>query len=175
MSSELSMVEIDGERIEETLANAGRADAVRVKEILAKALELKAAGIGTYQLFQETYRRDTYARMHLVGKKRDFDWRPAGMDRAMAGGIDDVGVGILFGLYDRRFELLGLMHIRHLEERFGVGPHTSCPAGRAIPLRWLLPRTHRPDPSQTSVPPLMGILDRGSLTDRVCPRQSGSV
>lgn len=87
--------------------------------------ELKAAGIGTFQLFQETYHRHTYARMHLSGKKRDFDWRLAGMDRAMIAGIDDVGVGILFGLYDWRFEILALMqHIRHLEERFGVGPHT---------------------------------------------------
>lgn len=87
--------------------------------------QLKAAGIGTYQLFQETYHRETYARVHLGGKKRDYEWRLLAMDRAMEAGIDDVGVGVLFGLYDWRFEMLALMqHIRHLEETFGVGPHT---------------------------------------------------
>ncbi len=86
---------------------------------------LKASKIGTYQLFQETYHRDTYARMHLAGKKRDFDWRVTVMDRAMAAGISDVGIGVLFGLCDWRFEVLALMqHIRHLEQEFGVGPHT---------------------------------------------------
>jgi 2-iminoacetate synthase len=87
--------------------------------------QLKAARIGTYQLFQETYHRDIYQKVHLGGKKRDFDWRITAMDRAMEAGIDDVGVGILFGLADWRFEILALMqHIRHLEQRFGVGPHT---------------------------------------------------
>lgn len=87
--------------------------------------QLKAAKIGTYQLFQETYHRETYQRVHLGGKKRDFDWRISAMDRAMEAGIDDVGVGILFGLADWRFEILALMqHIQHLEQRFGVGPHT---------------------------------------------------
>lgn len=87
--------------------------------------ELKAAKIGTYQLFQETYHRETYNRVHTGGKKRDFDWRVSAMDRAMMAGIDDVGVGILFGLFDWRFEILALMqHIRHLEDAFGVGPHT---------------------------------------------------
>lgn len=87
--------------------------------------ELKAANIGTYQLFQETYHRDTYLKVHLDGKKRDYDWRITAMDRAMEAGIDDVGIGMLFGLFDYRFEILALMqHIRHLEERFGVGPHT---------------------------------------------------
>ncbi len=87
--------------------------------------ELKAANIGTYQLFQETYHRATYARVHLEGKKTDFDWRITAMDRAMEAGIDDVGVGLLFGLFDWRFEVLALMqHIRHLEDAFGVGPHT---------------------------------------------------
>jgi 2-iminoacetate synthase len=86
---------------------------------------LKAARIGTYQLFQETYHRDTYARVHLAGKKRDYDWRITAMDRAMEAGIDDVGIGVLFGLADWRFEVLALMqHIRHLEAKFGVGPHT---------------------------------------------------
>ena len=63
--------------------------------------------------------------MHISGLKRDYDWRITAMDRAMEAGIDDVGIGILFGLFDYRFEILALMqHIRHLEERFGVGPHT---------------------------------------------------
>jgi 2-iminoacetate synthase len=81
--------------------------------------------IGTYQLFQETYHRETYARVHLLGRKRDFDWRATVMDRAMAAGLVDVGVGILFGLFDWRFEVLALLqHAAHLEQRFGVGPHT---------------------------------------------------
>ena len=86
---------------------------------------LKEAGIGTYQLFQETYHRETYAAVHLSGKKRDFDWRASALDRAMQAGIDDVGMGVLLGLHDWRFELLSLMqHIGHLENRFGVGCHT---------------------------------------------------
>ncbi len=87
--------------------------------------ELKAANIGTYQLFQETYHRATYAQVHLDGQKRDFDWRLSAMDRAMEAGIDDIGIGILFGLADWRFEILAMMqHIRHLEDHFGIGPHT---------------------------------------------------
>ena len=87
--------------------------------------ELKAAGIGTYQVFQETYHRETYAEVHTRGKKRDYDWRVTAMDRAMEAGIDDVGIGVLFGLCDWRFEILAMMqHIRHLEKEFGVGPHT---------------------------------------------------
>ncbi len=87
--------------------------------------QLKETGLGTYQLFQETYHHETYAKMHRSGKKRDYDWRITAMDRAMTAGIDDVGVGILFGLSDWRFEILALMqHIRHLEKEFGVGPHT---------------------------------------------------
>ena len=86
---------------------------------------LKSTGIGTYQLFQETYHRQTYADVHVGGKKKDYDWRVTGMHRAMEAGIDDVGIGVLFGLADWRFEILALMqHIRHLEARFGVGPHT---------------------------------------------------
>ncbi|HNR36479.1 MAG TPA: [FeFe] hydrogenase H-cluster radical SAM maturase HydG [Candidatus Hydrogenedentes bacterium] len=87
--------------------------------------QLKAAKIGTYQLFQETYHRETYAKMHIGGKKKNYDWRVTAMDRAMQAGIDDVGIGVLFGLFDWRFEILAMMqHIAHLEERFGVGPHT---------------------------------------------------
>lgn len=86
---------------------------------------LKEAQIGTYQLFQETYHEPTYAAVHLAGKKRNYRWRLEAMDRAMQAGIDDVGIGALFGLYDWRFELLALMHhARHLESRFGCGPHT---------------------------------------------------
>ena len=87
--------------------------------------QLKEAGIGTYQLFQETYHRETYAKIHTAGAKKNFDWRVTVMDRAMEAGIDDVGIGVLFGLYDWKFEMLAMQqHIRHLEEKFGVGPHT---------------------------------------------------
>ncbi len=92
---------------------------------LAEFKELKDAKIGTYQLFQETYHGDTYKKVHLGGKKRDYNWRVTAMDRAMEAGINDVGIGVLFGLFDWRFEILAMMqHIRHLEDRFGVGPHT---------------------------------------------------
>jgi 2-iminoacetate synthase len=87
--------------------------------------ELKGARIGTYQLFQETYHRGTYASVHLAGRKKDYDWRVTAMDRAIQAGIDDVGIGVLFGLFDWRYEVLALMqHVRHLEARHGVGPHT---------------------------------------------------
>ncbi len=87
--------------------------------------ELKASGIGTFQLFQETYHRETYAAVHLGGRKRDYDWRVTGMHRAMEAGIDDVGIGVLFGLADWRFEILAMLqHIRELERAHGVGPHT---------------------------------------------------
>lgn len=86
---------------------------------------LKEAKIGTYVLFQETYHRPTYEYMHPEGPKSDYDWHTMAMDRAMQGGIDDVGLGVLFGLYDYKFEVVGLiLHAKHLEERFGVGPHT---------------------------------------------------
>ena len=86
---------------------------------------LKGAGIGTYQIFQETYHRETYAKVHLGGKKRDYNWRAWSLHRAMEAGIDDVGIGVLFGLFDYRFEILAMMqHIFELEEKFGVGPHT---------------------------------------------------
>jgi 2-iminoacetate synthase len=86
---------------------------------------LKQVGIGTYQIFQETYHRPTYEAMHPRGPKSDFFWRLHGLDRAQEGGVDDVGIGALFGLYDWRFEAMGLLaHTIHLEERFKVGPHT---------------------------------------------------
>ena len=86
---------------------------------------LKEAKIGTYQIFQETYHRETYSKVHLGGKKRDYNWRVWSLHRAMEAGINDVGIGVLFGLFDYRFEILALMqHIHELEEQFGVGPHT---------------------------------------------------
>ncbi|MDP2890831.1 MAG: [FeFe] hydrogenase H-cluster radical SAM maturase HydG [Bacteroidota bacterium] len=86
---------------------------------------LKDAKIGTYQLFQETYHHETYHNVHTGGKKKDYDYRVTALHRAMEAGIDDVGIGVLFGLYNFRFELLALMqHIRELERVFGVGPHT---------------------------------------------------
>lgn len=86
---------------------------------------LKQAGIGTYQLFQETYHPATYRLMHPTGAKANYDYHLTAIDRAMQGGIDDVGIGALFGLYDHRFEVLGLMqHIAHLQAQFGIGPHT---------------------------------------------------
>lgn len=83
------------------------------------------AGIGTYQVFQETYHPDAYKLYHKGGKKMDYDWRLTALDRAMEAGIDDVGIGALFGLYDWRFELLALLrHVNHLEACYDVGPHT---------------------------------------------------
>lgn len=87
--------------------------------------KLKNAEIGTYILFQETFHRETYAKMHPLGPKHDYDYHTTAFDRAMTGGIDDVGAGVLFGLYDHKFELLALMQqAAHLEAEFGCGPHT---------------------------------------------------
>ena len=86
---------------------------------------LKDAGIGTYILFEETYDREAYERLHPTGPKSDWAYHTEAMDRAMLGGIDDVGVGALFGLSNYRYDVVGiLMHAEHLEARFGVGPHT---------------------------------------------------
>lgn len=86
---------------------------------------LREAGIGTYQLFQETYHPETYKKMHPSGPKSDYEYRLSAMDRAQEAGIDDVGIGALFGLYDFRFEVLALLaHANHLEEKYGTGPHT---------------------------------------------------
>jgi len=96
--------------------------------------KLKAAGIGTYILFQETYNKEQYQRLHPTGPKSNYNWHTEAMDRAQEGGCDDVGIGVLFGLSGYRYELAGLlMHAEHLEARFGVGPHTIsvpriCPA-----------------------------------------------
>ena len=86
---------------------------------------LKDAGIGTYILFQETYHKESYLKLHPTGPKHDYDYHTEAMDRAMDGGIDDVGLGVLFGLELYKYEFAGLiMHAEHLEAVHGVGPHT---------------------------------------------------
>lgn len=86
---------------------------------------LREAGIGTYILFQETYHKESYLQLHPTGPKHNYDYHTEAMDRAMEGGIDDVGIGVLFGLDKYRYEFAGLlMHAEHLEAAFGVGPHT---------------------------------------------------
>ena len=111
---------------------------------------LKAARIGTYQLFQETYHAETYKKMHPSGPKSDYIHHLTAMDRAMEAGIDDVGVGILFGLEDYRFEIMALLqHIRHLEERFGTGVHTIS-----------IPRLEPATGSEISVNPPHPVNDR---------------
>ena len=87
--------------------------------------KLKSFGIGTYQCFQETYHFETYQKMHPSGPKKDFNWRVYAMDRALQAGIDDVGIGSLFGLTDYKFETLALLtHAFYLDSKFGIGPHT---------------------------------------------------
>lgn len=87
--------------------------------------KVKEAGIGTYQIFQETYHKPTYVKYHHFGKKADFEYRLTSLDRAQDQGLDDVGIGALFGLYDWRYEVLGLVrHTNHLEACYNVGPHT---------------------------------------------------
>ena len=96
--------------------------------------KLRDAAIGTYILFQETYHKENYEKLHPTGPKHDYAWHTEAMDRAMEGGIDDVGLGVLFGLEQYRYEFCGLlMHAEHLEAVHGVGPHTIsvpriCPA-----------------------------------------------
>ncbi len=96
--------------------------------------KLRDAGIGTYILFQETYHQPTYETLHPTGPKSNYSYHTEAMDRAMEGGIDDVGIGVLFGLNTYKYDFVGLMmHAEHLEARFGVGPHTIsmpriCPA-----------------------------------------------
>lgn len=96
--------------------------------------KLKDAGIGTYILFQETYNKETYEELHPTGPKHDYAYHTEAMDRAMEGGIDDVGLGVLYGLNMYRYDFVGqIMHAEHLEAVHGVGPHTIsvprvCPA-----------------------------------------------
>ncbi|MFA5098067.1 MAG: [FeFe] hydrogenase H-cluster radical SAM maturase HydG [Candidatus Margulisiibacteriota bacterium] len=87
--------------------------------------KLKASGIGTFQIFQETYHQATYKKMHPRGPKSDPDNRLDAIDRAFAAGIDDIGIGLLYGLYDYKFETLAMLsHVEHMEKIHGVGPHT---------------------------------------------------
>lgn len=87
--------------------------------------KLHDAGIGTYILFQETYNKELYEQLHPTGPKHNYAWHTEAMDRAMQGGIDDVGIGVLFGLDTYRYDFVGLlMHAEHLEATYGVGPHT---------------------------------------------------
>lgn len=86
---------------------------------------VQRSGIGTYQVFQETYHQETYKKYHVAGPKKDYDYRLTSLDRAQEAGLDDVGIGALFGLYDWRFEVLALVrHVNHLEACYNVGPHT---------------------------------------------------
>ncbi|ACC98883.1 Biotin and thiamin synthesis associated [Elusimicrobium minutum Pei191] len=87
--------------------------------------ELSKHNIGTFQLFQETYHKPTYSGLHIAGQKKNFEFRLNAMDRALKNGIHDVGIGILFGLYDYKFEVMAMLeHISHLEKTYGIGPHT---------------------------------------------------
>ena len=106
--------------------------------------KLSNVKIGTYTVFQETYHKETYNKMHPVGKKSDYLWRLNTMDRALKNGLNDVGIGALFGLYDYKFEVLALIqHSTHLDKTYGVGPHTisipriepaqNAPATQKIP------------------------------------------
>ncbi len=106
--------------------------------------KLKSKKIGTYIVFQETYHRETYNKMHPSGRKSDFEWRLYVMDRALKNGMNDVGIGALLGLYDWRFEILALlMHSQHLMDEYGIGPHTisipriefakNAPSAEAVP------------------------------------------
>ncbi|MFZ5966395.1 MAG: [FeFe] hydrogenase H-cluster radical SAM maturase HydG [Bacillota bacterium] len=87
--------------------------------------KLKAAGIGTFQIFQETYHRETYKKMHPTGFKADYDYRLTAIERAFEAGIDDFGIGVLLGLYDYKFDVLAtLMHSQYMDDKYHVGPHT---------------------------------------------------
>lgn len=94
--------------------------------------------IGTYTLFQETYHRATFKQMHPYGPKSDYDHRLLTMDRAQLGGLDDVGIGALFGLADYRFEVMAmLMHAHHLDRTYGCGPHTISVPRYAQACLWM--------------------------------------
>lgn len=87
--------------------------------------KLKDSGIGTYILFQETYNKKEYEKLHPTGPKHNYSYHTEAMDRAMDAGIDDVGIGVLFGLYNYKYDFIGLiMHAEHLDQKYGVGPHT---------------------------------------------------
>ena len=132
----------------------GRGEIRRINvEIAPMSVEdfrrLKAADIGTYITFQETYHRSTYEANHLKGRKKFFEARLQCMDRAMEAGLQDVGIGALLGLADWRFEVLAMMqHARHLEARFGCGPHTIS-----------VPRIEPADGSEVSLAPPHAVND----------------
>lgn len=112
-------------------AKSGKSGEIRRVNINAAPLtiegfrKVKEAGIGTYQIFQETYHPETYKKVHLGGQKRHFENRLVALDRAQEAGIDDVGIGALFGLYDWQYELLALVrHVNHFEKVYHIGPHT---------------------------------------------------
>ena len=101
--------------------------------------KLKEAGIGTYILFQETYHKESYEQLHPTGPKHNYAYHTEAMDRAMEGGIDDVGLGVLFGLELYKYEFAGLlMHAEHLEAKFGVGPHTISVPRMILTLQLLI-------------------------------------
>ena len=118
--------------VQETAIQSGRPSSIRRVNINAAPMEisklkiLKGAGIGTYQVFQETYHHETYHSVHPANTiKGDYQWRLYALHRAMDAGLDDVAIGALFGLYDWRFEVMGLLyHSLDLERQFGIGPHT---------------------------------------------------
>ncbi|HEX2954819.1 MAG TPA: [FeFe] hydrogenase H-cluster radical SAM maturase HydG [Bacillota bacterium] len=112
-------------KVREGLGNIRRVNVNIASTTVENFQKLKKVGIGTYILFQETYHPETYAQYHPKGPKHDFAWHTSAFDRAMTAGIDDVGAGVLFGLYDYKFEVIALLeHAAHLEDAFGVGPHT---------------------------------------------------
>ncbi|PLX17450.1 MAG: [FeFe] hydrogenase H-cluster radical SAM maturase HydG [Candidatus Muiribacterium halophilum] len=130
-------------------ANDGKNEIRRINVNLAPLevedfKKIKATGIGTYQEFQETYHRETYKKMHPSGPKSDYDYRITAFERAFEAGIDDLGAGVLFGLFDHKFETLALIsHCHYLEKKIGVGPHTisipriepalNAPAANTVP------------------------------------------
>lgn len=128
VSSNISYLENAIRTVYETKEGKGEIRRVNVNVApmgVADFRRLKSAGIGTYQLFQETYHKGTYGKMHPSGPKADYAYRLGAMDRAQQAGIDDVGIGALFGLHDYRFEVLALLaHAGHLEGKYGTGPHT---------------------------------------------------
>lgn len=92
---------------------------------IAEFKELKKSNIGTYQLFQETYHKETYEKLHIAGAKKDYQFRLDAIDRALEAGINDVGIGPLLGLYDYKYEILATLdHAFYLDQKYGVGPHT---------------------------------------------------
>lgn len=128
--------EYDGKKIADDIGvvysvKKGKRGEIRRVNINAAPMDVdnfrfvKDAGIGTWQIFQETYHHQTYKNVHPIGPKSFYQWRLTGLDRAFEAGIDDVGIGTLLGLYNYKFEVLGLLqHTLHLEQKFGVGPHT---------------------------------------------------